>query len=466
MKQKLLLKLLIIFLLVIGLTIPNLMIRDLVTERSTYRFEAKQGIAASWTSEQTLFGPILVVPYEERTERKVWNANKDHYRLVEQVNKKQLFVLPTVLKINAGIRTEERRRGIYAIPVYESSMDLRGSFDNKALLTLVQDKAVSVAWERIFVSVPVSDIRGITVQPVLDWKDTSAEFVSGAGLEKLGNGMHAFVDGLNTSEPTQFAFSFSVQLHGMERLQFAPVGKSTQVSVVSSWPHPSFLGRYLPTERQIDDEGFTATWRVASFSSDMDRIGARCQVGDCEPFFENTFGVALIQPVDIYQQAERSVKYAILIITLTFVAFFLFEVMRAIPLHPMQYLLVGCSLTVFYLLLLSLSEHIAFGWAYLIASLANSVLVGAYVSAVMNSRFHALVLTGSLLMLYGMLYLILRSEDNALLMGSLLIFAVLAFVMLLTRDLDWYRVSEQVARHAEHKPGRDSLSVTSPVETG
>ena len=466
MKQRLLLKLLVIFLLIIGLTIPNLMIRDVVNERSAYRFEAKQSIAASWTGEQKLVGPILVVPYEERAERKTWNANKDHYRLVEQVTKKQLFVLPTELKVDAKVRTEERRRGIYAIPVYESSIDLRGGFDNERLLTLAQDKAVTVDWDKAFVSIPVSDIRGIAVQPVLDWNGTSSEFVSGSGLEKYGNGMRAFVGGLNTTEPMRFAFSFSVQLHGMERLQFAPVGKSTQVSVASAWPHPSFLGRYLPTERQIDDDGFSATWRVASFSSDMDRIGALCQAGDCEAFFDNTFGVALIQPVDIYHQAERSVKYAVLIITLTFVAFFLFEVMRAIPLHPMQYLLVGCSLTVFYLLLLSLSEHIAFGWAYLIASLANSVLIGAYVSAVLSSRLRALVLTGALLMLYGMLYLILRSEDNALLMGSLLIFAVLAFVMLLTRDLDWYRVSEQVTKHAERKSGRDTLLADGPSETG
>ena len=466
MKQRLLLKLLVIFLLVAGLTLPNLMIRDVVTERSAYRFEAKQSIAASWTGEQKFLGPILVVPYEERAERKIWNATKDRYRPVEQITKKQLFLLPTELKVDAKIRTEERRRGIYAIPVYESSMDLRGSFDNEVLRTLAQDKAVAVAWDNIFVSALVSDIRGVAVQPVLDWNGMSAEFVSGSGLAKHVNGMRAFVDGLNTSESKQFTFSFSVQLHGMESLQFAPVGKSTRVSVASSWPHPSFLGRYLPAERQIDDEGFTATWRVASFSSDMDRIGALCQAGDCEQFFDNIFGVALIQPVDIYQQAERSVKYAILIITLTFVAFFLFEVMRAIPLHPIQYLLVGCSLTVFYLLLLSLSEHIAFGWAYLIASLANSALIGAYVSAALSSRLRALVLTGALLMLYGMLYLILRSEDNALLMGSLLIFAVLAFVMLLTRDLDWYRLSEQVAKHAEFKSDRDSLSAGGPVETG
>ncbi len=452
MNQKLLLKLLVIFLLVLGLTIPNLMIQDLVSERSAYRFEARQSIATSWTGEQKFLGPIVVLPYTEREESKVWNATKDHFRRVEQIREKQLFVLPVELKIDAQVRTEQRSRGIYSIPVYESAIELQGAFENQSMLDLAANPAINVQWDRAFLSTPVSDIRGITIQPILHWDGTEREFVSGSGLQKHGNGMRALLPGVNVSKPTRFRFQFTVQLHGMERLQFSPVGKSTEVQMTSAWPHPGFLGRYLPAERAVDDAGFAARWQVASFSSDMARLSALCETGDCDAFFDNTFGVALVQPVDIYQQAERSVKYAILIVSLTFVAFFLFEVMRAIPLHPMQYLLVGCSLTVFYLLLISLSEHIAFGWAYLIASMANTALIGVYGSAVLKSRTRAVVLAGSLLVLYGMLYVILQSEDNALLMGSLLIFGVLAFVMILTRDLDWYRLSGQVSKVTERQP--------------
>lgn len=444
MKHKILIKIFVIFLLVIGLTIPNLMVQDVVSERSYYRHEAKQSIAASWTGEQRFLGPVLVLPYTERQERKVWDGKKNQFRVVEQVYEKRLFILPDDLDIAAEIRTEERSRGIYSIPVYESAIDVRGEFDNRDILDLKANTAVTIAWSEAYVSVPVSDIRGISVQPELTWNGEGRAFVSGSGIGPQGNGMRAGVSGVDAATPARFAFRFSIQLHGMETLQFSPVGRNTHVSLTSTWQHPSFLGRYLPNERTIDKDGFTADWRVTSFSSDMGRVSAMCAAGKCEPFFDNTFGVALVQTVDIYQQAERSVKYAVLIISLTFVAFFLFEVMRAVQLHPVQYLLVGCSLTVFYLLLLSLSEHIPFGWAYLAASLANTALIGVYISAVLKSRIRGMVLTGALLMLYGMLYVILRSEDNALVMGSMLIFAALAFVMLLTRNLDWYRVSERV----------------------
>jgi inner membrane protein len=445
--------------------IPSMMIRDLVGERSYYRDEAKQSIAASWTGGQKLLGPVLVVPYVERIEDMVWDTDKERQHLVKQANEKRLFVLPSILEIDAKVRTEERSRGIYAIPVYESAIDVQGVFENKRILALLKDEGVTVHWDKAFLSMPVSDIRGIVVEPVLRWNGGDHEFVSGSGIGPQGGGMQAGVDGLDVSQPARFTFGFSVRVHGMETLQFSPVGKNNRVTVQSAWRHPSFLGRYLPSKRTIDENGFRAEWRISSFSGDMARVSALCETGKCDQFFNNTFGVALIQPVDIYHQAERSVKYAILIISLTFVAFFLFEVMRSIQLHPMQYLLVGCSLTVFYLLLVSLSEHIAFAWAYLIASLANATLLGVYISAVLNSRLRGLVLMGSLLALYSMLYLILRSEDNALLMGSLLIFAVLAFVMLLTRNLDWYRVSERVAGQAAWTPRGSSGANAEPLDS-
>ena len=172
----------------------------------------------------------------------------------------------------------------------------------------------------------------------------------------------------------------------------------------------------------------------------------QCQYGDCNDLMANTFGVSLIQPIDIYQQTERSVKYASLFIVLTFVVFFLFEIMKSMRLHPMHYVLVGASLTLFYLLLISISEHIDFFWAYVISSLANIAVISIYISEVLQSRLRAAAFTGLLLLLYGMLYAILRSEDNALLMGSLLIFGILSAVMVITRKLDWYKVAEQISR--------------------
>lgn len=442
MQRKFLIKLLTIAALVVALTVPTLMIRDLVLERSAYRSEAKRDIASSWTGAQTLYGPVLVVPYTERREQKVWNDKQEKFGWVAKVEKRRLFVLPSELRIDAAIRTEERSRGIYGIPVYQSKIDIGGHFDGARLRELAANEAMTLDLDRAFLSVPLSDIRGISTEPALSWNGDSRAFVSGSGIEQHDSGMRAPVNGL--ADATSFEFGFSVRLRGMERLQFSPVGRNTLVDLRSDWRHPSFIGRYLPAERQIDDSGFVSRWRLAAFSGDMERAAAQCESGQCGLFLRNIFGVGLIHPVDIYQQLERSLKYALLIIALSFVAFFLFEVMCAVALHPMQYLLVGCSLTVFYLLLLSLSEHVAFGWAYLVATLADVSLIGAYFSAVLQSRGRAMLLSASLLAMYGMLFLILRSEGNALLMGSLLIFAVLALVMMLTRRLDWYRVSEQI----------------------
>jgi inner membrane protein len=454
MRNKFFVKLAVIVALMLGLMIPLAMIEDVVSDRSAYRYQAKSSIAASWTGEQRFLGPLLVVPYSEKHSRKVWDKKLEDYRQETYYMERQLFILPEELEIDANVATEERSRGIYAIPVYNSALTVQGAFDNRKVLELLKQSNVSIAWNKAFVSLIVSDIRGIVTQPVLSWDNKALEFVSGSGLEQHGNGMRAIVTGLKNTEPARHAFSFAVHLHGMETLQFSPVGKSTRVNVRSDWLHPSFTGRYLPGERTIDQEGFTASWQVSSFSSDMERVAELCQQGDCDNYINNTFGVSMIQSVDIYQQAERSVKYAILFISLTFVAFFLFEVMKSLRLHPMQYLLVGCALSVFYLLLVSLSEHITFGWAYLIASLTNAGVIGLYISAVLQSRLRAAVFTGLLLLLYGMLYAILCSEDNALLMGSLLIFAILALVMVITRKLDWYRVADQVAGQAVTIGGR------------
>jgi inner membrane protein len=464
MKNKFMVKLVVIGALMMGLMIPLAMIEGVVSERSAYRNQAKSSIAASWTGEQKFLGPLLVVPYSEKLSRKVWDKNLEDYRHEVYHQDRRLLILPEALEINADIATEERSRGIYAIPVYNSALAVQGTFNNRKVLELLKQGNISIAWDKAFVSLIVSDIRGIVTQPLLNWDDKTLEFVSGSGLEQHGNGMRAQITGLKNTGPVSHAFSFEVHLHGMESLQFSPVGKSTRVNVRSDWLHPSFIGRYLPGERNIDPQGFNASWQVSSFSSDMERVAVLCLQGNCNDYINNTFGVSLLQSVDIYQQAERSVKYAILFISLSFVAFFLFEVMKSMRLHPMQYLLVGCALSVFYLLLVSLSEHIDFGRAYLIASLTNAGLIGLYIGAVLESRLRAAVFTGLLLLLYGMLYVILCSEDNALLMGSLLIFAILALVMVITRKLDWYRVADQLSSQAVGIGGRSADdSVATPV---
>ncbi len=450
MKRTMTKKMVMIGLLILLLMIPLLMIEGVVSERSGYRYQVRHSIAESWTGEQKLIGPLLVVPYKEYYTKKVWDEKLKQYQTETHHWKRELYIAPEQLSIVAEVATEERKRGLYAIPVYKSELALSGHFSNRQLQELLKSTSHRVEWQPAHLAVLVSDVRGISTQPLLQWQGKALEFQSGSEIGKQRSGMHAPLGKLDVAAVT-YAFDFMLPLRGMETLQFAPLGKSTEVQLSADWPHPSFIGRYLPGERTIDAEQFSASWAISSFSSGMPQLLAECQGGNCNALHNDTFGVTLFNSVDIYQQSERSVKYAMLFIGLSFVAFFLFEVMKGLRLHPMQYLLVGLGLSVFYLLLISLSEHIAFTLAYLSASLASTAVIGFYISGVLHSWRHGGVMTAVLLLLYAMLFAILRSEDNALLMGSLLIFAVLSLVMVVTRRIDWYAISERMAPPVEQE---------------
>lgn len=438
----------IISFLMLVLLVPLGMIEGVVSERSYFRDMASQSIARSWTGKQKLIGPVLVVPYIEYYKKREWDKNLKAYQETRYSRTKKIYILPEKLTINGEVVTENRKRGLYSVPVYATELDVTGTFDNRAIMKLARAKGKNIRFKKSFVSVLVSDIRGISEQPKLTWGDKQFEFSSGSEFEHYGNGMHAVLEKTRHNKAQNIAFAFNINLKGMEELQFAAVGKSTLVNVKANWPHPSFIGRYLPTSRTIESDKFNASWKLSSFSSDMPRLVKNCEANDCQLFLNNTFGVELINSVDIYHKTERSVKYAILFISLAFISFFLFEVMKNLRLHPMQYLLVGLSLSFFYLLLISLSEHMAFVMAYSIATSANIAILGIYISAILKSWKRGLGFSVLLLLLYSMLYVILISEDNALLMGSLLFFTILSLVMFITRKLDWYEVTKKLSDKA------------------
>ncbi|MDH5785543.1 MAG: cell envelope integrity protein CreD [Chromatiales bacterium] len=445
MKRSMTKKMVVIALLITLLMIPLMMIKGVVNERSSYRYQVKHDISQSWTGEQSVVGPLLVVPYKEYYSKRVWDKELKQYRTEKHHWKKQLYIAPEQLTVVGDVVTTERNRGIYSIPVYKSELTLSGHYSNKRLQELLQSTSHKIEWESAHLSVLISDVRGVTTTPLLGWHGGEMEFLPGSELPGARSGMHAGLGRVDVAQP-RFDFSFTLPLRGMERLQFSPIGKSTEVRLSADWPHPSFIGRYLPEDHKIDAEKFTARWNLSSFSSGMPQLLQECEGGDCQALLSDTFGVTLFNSVDIYQQSERSVKYAMLFIGLTFITFFLFEVMKGLRLHPMQYLLVGLGLSLFYLLLVSLSEHIAFALAYLAAALASTGVIGFYLSGVLQSLRSGGVMSAALLLLYGMLFAILQSEDNALLMGSLLIFAVLTLVMVVTRRIDWYAIGESMAQ--------------------
>ena len=450
MKQTLLKKVLVISVLVGLLMVPLLMIQGVVFERSAYRNEASHGIAQSWTGSQNVIGPLFVVPYKVHYTEKHWDENLKRYELRPVTQERKLIIAPQKLMIDAEVRTETRKRGIYEVPVYHGELVFNGQFDLRPLDELHNQENTDVELLPAYLSVSISDARGIETQPMLTWLGAEQEFAADARILGLRNGIHAMVGSL-TREDTPASFHFVMQLRGMENLGFSPVGKSSTVKVAANWPSPSFTGRYLPTTREISEGGFSAIWNVSSFSSNVAQLLDKCGASDCSALGNDTFGVKLFNSVDIYQQSERSVKYGILFIVLTFVAFFLFEIMKGLRLHPMQYLLVGLDLSVFYLLLISLSEHMPFGLAYVIATLASTSLIAFYVSSVLHSIRLGSMISGALLLLYAMLFGILGSEDNALLMGALLIFGMLGLVMVVTRRVDWYALTDNVSMRVTPK---------------
>jgi inner membrane protein len=261
----------------------------------------------------------------------------------------------------------------------------------------------------------------------------------------LPSGIHADLGTLaafTAKTATTYEFRIQLTLLGTERLDLVPVGATTTVALASKWPHPSFAGRLLPDPgTTLGEDGFAARWRTSHFATNLAQIYERClQSRQCESFNSHTLAVSFFQPVDLYHTVERSLKYGFLFIGLTFAAFFLFEILGRFVIHPLQYALVGCALAVFFLLLISLSEHLGFATAYAIATCACVALLGYYIRHVLKSARLGAAFALALALLYGLLYVLLRSEDHALLMGSLVVFACLAAAMIATRKVDWYAV--------------------------
>ncbi|UUZ51721.1 inner membrane CreD family protein [Massilia sp. B-10] len=296
---------------------------------------------------------------------------------------------------------------------------------------------------RAYLTLGIDDVRGIADFPKIDWNGSAVEFQQGSGLQSLRTGLHADLPSMELGGKA--GFSFQLKLNGIERQSFVPVAKNNTMTLGSNWPHPQFGGDFLPApSRTVDETGFHATWTIASLAT-----GAQQQLQDNELGADpahlrkvDSFSVAFIEPVNVYSMAERATKYGLLFVALTFAAFFMFEVLKLLPIHPVQYLLVGLALVLFFLLLVSLSEHIAFVIAYLIASGACILLIAYYLAAVLGSWRRGLGFGTALTLLYGALYGLLVSENNALVLGSILLFAVLSGVMVATRKVDWYQIGK------------------------
>jgi inner membrane protein len=422
-------KALMIGIIVLVLIVPLTMLRGLVNERSTLREEAYARVAQGWGGGSIVGGPMLVIP----TERFVLENS------IRKLVRTDLYLLPTQLDVAADMNLEGEPRyvGIYAVPVYQAALKFTGSFDVAPLQPFLNKEGVSYLWNEARIRLPLSQSRSL--REVREARFATADLKLGPAGPGIYAGVEAPIDASVFRDTGTADFSFDTVVAGSREFSLLPVGSTTAVSVRSNWPHPSFQGGFLPVERTIRSDGFDARWQVLELNRSYRQAWLDGEVSEAA-LGESAIGIGLYQAVDVYQRAERAIKYALLFIALTFLTFFAWEQLSGLRLHPLQYLLVGLALSMFYVLLIALSEHITFLFAYTVASVALVLLMGAYISGALRSARRGFVVAGAMSVVYGLLYALILSEDYALLMGAITLFTALAAVMLATRKIDWYRL--------------------------
>jgi inner membrane protein len=432
----------VILFLTLLLLLPMARIRGLIHERQMLRDQVVQDVARSSAYSQTVTGPVLIVPYTRTIHEELFDAAARAVVPTTREVAGELRLLPVVLDLSGQLATEERQRGIYRARVFNNEMKITGRFEVPPHFGIAGDVG-DYRFAAPHLALGISDVRGIGNALTLQANGASIPFEPGTGTGLLSAGVQAPL-GMQAAAVVQaLQFDIAISLQGTGEFNIAPTGRETHVKLASDWPHPSFTGEFLPRAREIGGKGFTAEWQTSFFATNMEEALARChddakdEGASCRDFRTRTLGVSFIDPVDQYLQSERATKYAFLFIGLTFAGFFLMEVLRRCTVHPVQYGLVGLALAMFFLLLLSFSEHIGFAGAYLLSAAACVSLIGYYVAHVLANRAQGAAFAAALAALYGLLYGILRSEDYALLMGSLLVFGLLTAVMVLTRRVSW-----------------------------
>lgn len=457
--------LIVIALLMLGLS----MIQDVVRDRIRNRDYAVQSVVSSLAGPQTLIGPALVQSCTETTSAA--NGKKIEYTTREF----QRQLLPDSVNHNANASMEERTRGLHRINAYVLHDQIEASFTNadqfahppgsagsEPLSRPLSAGKSSVSCGKLYLSFALSDPRGIRSATLnVNGKELTVE--SGTSLEQYSKGIQAEVNPATLKKGEPLNIHLKLQLLGTERLAFTPIATENKVSLTADWPHPSFGGSFLPARREVTGDSFTASWEISSLATSASTAFNRQQglcganyygdestyttrgfaeptaaaAGNSGPCLE-TMSTEFVNPVNIYSLSDRATKYGALFVILTFVAVGLFEVMKKLRVHPVQYLLVGSALCSFFLLLISLSEHLGFATAYAIAAGACVALLAFYASHILGSMKRGLPFALAIAALYGLLYVLLQLEQTALVVGSIALFAVLALVMICTRHVDWY----------------------------
>lgn len=419
MKDNITIKLIFIGLVALVCLVASGLVLGLVSEREGRYREVEREVGEAWGAPQSLLGPVLT--FKE-------NETAPDGSVVARTR----YVLPQTLIVESVIEPEVRSRGIFDTVVYTEHLRVQGTFLSNDVDMRVEDREPSLV-------VVLPDTRSIETQVALTWNDATLEFEPGTNERFFGeSGIHVRVP--FSRNANEYAFQFDLVLRGSNDVTFMPVGKATHVAVSSSWSSPEFTGAFLPSERTLNEDGFRAAWSISSFGRDFPQSWVSSNPVSLDTILDSGFSVRLYKGVDLYTQVERATKYAVLFIVVVFTVFFLLEVLTRLHIHPVQYTLIGAALALFYLLLLSLTEHLGFLWAYVIATVMTTALITGYSMSVLKQKGRAVLVSVVLIVLYGYLYFVLKLEDYALLFGSLLVFVLLGSVMYLTRDIDWFHI--------------------------
>lgn len=447
-RQSVVLKLFVIGFLILMLLIPANMLDSLIYERQRLRDSAQTEVASKWGLAQRIGGPVITVPYS--------------YEVVSVVDGKETVstrtgyahFLPDKLDIDGELFSQERQRGIFVVVLYNTKLKINGFFDGFDA-TELSIPSSALRWEEAGLSVGISDMAGVQSDIDVNLGDSTVSLGPGTITNQIFNSGASRKFAL-TGPKERVPFSFELDLNGSSAIYFAPYGKTTTVQLSSDWASPSFGGNFLPKERSITDEGFTANWEVLQLNRNFPQQGIggfidknkmnssvsydRFSNNSYGSSIEGDFGLRLLLPVDEYKKTYRSTNFAFLFIFITFLTYFFIEVLNKRRVHPIQYLLIGAAILLFYVMLLSISEHLTFNLAYWISCGAIVGLISVYSWFVLrNAKLTGLV-AAVLLVLYIFFYSLLQLEDYALLFGTLGLFIILAVIMYFTRNIDWYRI--------------------------
>ncbi|MDL2222917.1 cell envelope integrity protein CreD [Bacteroidales bacterium OttesenSCG-928-M11] len=429
----------IIAFLMLILLIPQGMILGLIKERKQRSAKTIEKINEKWGSDQVIAGPILSIPYtEKKTNIEMLKSSDEKYKKQETITYEdhELNITPDELTIRVDLHPEEKYYGIYKAILYQSIISMKGNFNK---INTENYKDCDFKWEEAYITIGLSDLKGIGNQ--IDFKVGEERIIAEANNVCNGCSDKQLVIALSNikelNEDVLF-FESELNLNGSGSLNFIPMGKSTQVEIVGNWGTPNFTGGFSP-ESVVEKDYFSAKWSVLNFNRNIPDTWIDTNTIDIE---ETSFGVNLIEPVNHYQQNERAAKYAFIFIALTFVVFIFVELLTKKQIHPVQYLLIGIALILFYSLLLSLSEQINFSIAYLISSIVTIGLISVYAQSIFKDKKQTGILSSLLILSYLFFYIILQQEDFALLMGSVGLFIILGIIMFVSKKIDFYKRDE------------------------